>query len=399
MTTNISVCHISTMTRWGGVERQLIDLLAAQENDQVQHSLITTSSIPEIKKAIQNTGIKLFEPKRNFRYDPTAVLQMAKWLQSNQINLVHSYNAFANIWGNLATLVAHTPTYLTYEHGTIWNTHGALRWMDSWAHRRARLVIANSHASANLLKFKYKIPGEKIRVVYNAVPDIPSIEPIQARAQLKVDPDKLVVGTVGRLDTPKDYATFLDAAAIVLRKRRSVVFVIIGGGPLENELRSYISELGLQESIHMLGWQTNVRILMQGFDLFVNTSIRESFGNVLIEAALCGIPVIASAVDGIPEAVVHEQTGLLLQPTKPVRKYQSVEALPLPKYALINGQLRPPQALDPEQLAHSILSLLASPEIRKFYGQQGKERANHLFSMYRYRNELEKIYLDLEKGH
>jgi glycosyltransferase involved in cell wall biosynthesis len=284
---------------------------------------------------------------------------------------------------------------ITGEHGTIWDAHPPMMWLDYWAHQRSKLVICNSHASAKMLTSKYNISPKKIKVVYNAIAKIPKVHSKKIRIQLGVSDDVFIIGSIGRLDTSKDYATYVDAAKIILKKRHDAVFVLIGGGPLEGELKDYISASGLNERFLMMGWREDARALLQGFDIFVSTSIRESFGNVLIEAALCQIPVIAPAVDGIPEAVLHEKTGILLPPTRTVRKNLSPNAGGLPKYVVMDGQLQPPRSLNPELLANSILALLNNPDLRFQYGTQASERAKKLFSLNRYVSELESIYLEL----
>jgi len=394
----ITVCHVSTLTRWGGVERMLVDFLKHASDDRLRHVVLSTSSIPEIRAAIRELGVPFFQPERRFHYDPTAFVQMARWLREYEVRVIHSYNAFANAWANIATSLVSTPLFLTGEHGTIWNIAPPIAWLDRWAHRRANLVIANSQATVKMLELRYGISTDKIRVVYNAVPDIPQVDTQRVRAQLEIPREALVVGSVGRLDTPKDYKTFIDAAAIVIEARRDVVFVLVGGGPLEDELRGYITDLGIQDRFLMTGWRADARELMQCFDVFVSTSIRETFGNVLIEAALCEKPVIAPAIVGIPEAVVHKQTGILLYPTEPLRQYRSPGAAAAPQWVLIDGKLQPPRALAPDVLAATILDLLSDPGLRVHYGRQAQDRAQRLFSIERYVRELEDIYLEAAKG-
>lgn len=387
-----TVCHFYPLLRWGGVERVLLDLLLHVKQEPIHHVLITTSCKPEIAEVIYQTNVLRYQPAGIFHHDPSKFVQMARWMRKHNVQVVHSRNAFANAWANLTTLLAGKPALITGEHGTIWNVRPPIAWLDRWAHQRAKLVIANSQASARLLELRYGIPKEKIRIIYNAVADISLIDAKQVRASLGIGQDVMVVGSVGRLDTPKDYGTFIEAARIVLQTRRDVVFMLVGGGPLEEELQARVSELNLQRKFVITGWRKDAITLAQAFDVFVSTSIRESFGNVLVEAALSGKPVIAPAIDGIPEAVADGQTGILLQPSKAVRPPKAPGALPPPERVFIQDRLQPPMALDPELLAQTILDLLADPERRSHYGQQARERARRLFSIDRYIRELENAY-------
>lgn len=392
----LNACHFATLTNWGGVERMLLDLFLYSKQDRVRHTLFTTSSKPELVALAQQAGVYWFQPEGRFRYDPRKFLQLAQQMSSQQIQVVHSYDAYANSWAGITSLIAKTPVFLTGEHGTVWNVQPPIDWLNGWAHRRARLVVANSQASARFVELRYRVPASCIRVVYNAVSPIPLVSAQEIRAQLGIDQDVLIVGSVGRLNTAKGYATFIETAAQVLRARQDVVFILVGGGPLENELRAYVTELGLQDRFRMTGWRADARRWIQGFDIFVSTSVHESFGNAMVEAALCAIPVIAPSIDGVPEVVVHEQTGILLCPTQPI-KFQRIpkKAGKLPQYVLMEGHLTSPRSLNPEILATTILNLLADYELRVHYGKQARKRAKCLYSIERYAEELENIYLEV----
>ena len=202
------------------------------------------------------------------------------------------------------------------------------------------------------------------------------------------------MGSVGRLDTPKNFAVFVESAALLLPKNPNLVFMLIGGGPLEAELSERMQTLGIAHRFIMTGWRSDARQLIQAFDIFVSTSLQESFGNVLIEAGHAGIPVIAPAVDGIPEAVADRKTGLLLTPTEPATRPRASLATPMPKFSLRASTLVSPLSLDPKILAEAIAHLLERPDLRQQYGYAGQIQAQERFSLERYIAELESIYLN-----
>lgn len=389
------VCHIATMTNRGGVEQLLIDYLTDNQPNTIQHFLLATSSNPDVMAPIKDAKVPIFQPRRSFHYDPSAIYQMVSWLRLQQIQIVHSYNAYANAWGNIAALMARIPIFISGEHGTAWWARPPMSWLDRWAHHRALVIIANSNASATMLCRKYRVSANKIRVIYNAIPDLPTADTARIRAGFGIG-SGLLIGSVGRLDTPKDFFTFINAASLVLQTRRNgVYFMIVGGGPLETELREYIADLGIQDRFIMTGWRMDARAIVQSFDIFVSTSVRETFGNALVEASLASKPVIAPCIDGIPEAVLDRITGILLYPTETVKCPQSLHATPLSKMSLVNGKLQTPKALNPRELAETILILVDHPELSKEYGLAGKRRAETMFSIEKYKHELEKIYFGL----
>lgn len=389
----LRICHIATLSALGGVERILIDLLNYSLKRDTQHFLVATSYQPELIKLIENVGYEWFEPTGRFRYDPRKLVGIARYLNHNHIDVVHSRNAYANSWANLSTLFMRTPpAMITGEHGLAWSSRPPISWLDGLAHHRSRLVVANSKASAQMLQYRYKIPSKKIRVIYNGIQVTERIKATEARHTLNLPTEMDIVGSVGRLDSIKDLHTLIDAAEIVLKYRRNTMFVLIGGGPQETFLRTLIEQKGIEDVFIMTGRQTNARTLMAGLDLYVSTSIRESFGNTLVEAALMEKPVIAPQIDGIPEAVENGETGVLLSPTLPIRHFVAKGTSRYPHYVIREGHLQPPQSLNPQLLADTIIQLLDDPNRRREMGKKGRQRAEQLFSLERYVDDLEKIY-------
>lgn len=392
----ILVSHVSTMTRWGGVEQMLVDLLTQSKPSQFRHSLMATSIIEDIVAPIYQAGVMAFKPSRRFRYNPTAIRQMAQWLRTQKVQVVHGYNAPAGAWAGMAATLARVPVFIGGEHGTVWSVQPPMLWLSRWAYRQAQMVIVNSKASRLMVCKRFGISPEKIQIVYNTIPTF--LSPLENDRNPFRETNELIVGSVGRLSSPKHYQIFIEAAAIVLRQNQMVRFVLIGGGEQEASLTAQIRELGIQERFILTGWQENARSLIRHFDVFVSTSLHESFGNVLIEAAMAGKPVIAPCVDGIPEAVIDGCTGILLNPTITVNKSNFI-GRKLPQYVVIDGQLSPPKALDPHRVAEAILLLIDDHSLRQRLGQAGQQRVNQLFTLSRYQKDLESVYTTcLDKG-
>jgi glycosyltransferase involved in cell wall biosynthesis len=139
------------------------------------------------------------------------------------------------------------------------------------------------------------------------------------RATWGLTDDVVVVGTVANLRTEKAYPDLVEAASRVLagRGRADVVFVAIGQGPLETEVRALVDRAGLDDRFRLLGYQPDAARLMAGFDLFVLASHHEGLPLALMEARALGLPVVATAVGGVPEAVDDGLSGVLVPPGDP----------------------------------------------------------------------------------
>ncbi len=385
------ICHLSTMTGWGGVERLVEDVLLQVAATGETHYLLAPSWSPEVIAPLEAAGIPMLLLNRQSRHDPRGVAQAVAWLRHKQVTILHAYNAFANIWALALSRLAGVPVFIAGEHGTVWRTRGSLFQLDRLAQRTATAVVANSEAAAMLVQQRYGVPPASIQVVANAVAPLPAVDRDALRRSLGLE-GAPIVGSIGRLDNPKDQHTLLEAAALALRQRDDLRFVLVGGGPLEAELRTHLQELGLTGRFTMTGWRSDARELIHTFDLFVGTSIRESFGNVFVEAALAGLPVIAAAVDGIPEVVVHNKTGYLLHPKRPIHPSTAAGATPIGPFALIDGHLSPPHSLDPAELAQAIVDLMADPERRQQLGEAARQRAQLRYGLDRHIMELSDLY-------
>lgn len=138
------------------------------------------------------------------------------------------------------------------------------------------------------------------------------------RQSLGIAEEDLVVGSVGRLTLQKGYAVLLDAAKQVLTIKSNVKFLIVGTGELENHLKMYARQLGIEEHILFTGSRNDVEELLHVMDLFVNSSLWEGLPTVILESMAARIPVVATRVSGNAELIDHERTGLLVPPSDPI---------------------------------------------------------------------------------
>jgi glycosyltransferase involved in cell wall biosynthesis len=395
----IRVSQVATMTNLGGVEKLLLDYLTFDSNSQTVKYILTTSGKEDLLKQISDAGISVFKPYRRIHYDPSAIYQMANWLRLNKIEILHSHNAYANAWGNLLALIAETPFYIAHEHGSVWWIKPPIKWLDALAYHRADRVVVNSYASAQILKQTYNLSRNKLQVIYNAIViDKCSKATSTIRTEYDINPNHYLVGSIGRLDTPKDFFTLIDTAEIVLRTNKFVTFLLIGGGPMEDELRKYAAEKLDRRAFIMTGWRQDAVQIIRSFDIFISTSVHEAFGNVFIEAAVAEVPVIAPDIDGIPEIVFDQETGILITPTEPVHLPVSVGTTPPTSKVIRKGRIVQPKSINKMTLAETILELLENPQKRKLLGNTARNRALEKFSMERYSSELDHLYRSLIDG-
>ena len=150
---------------------------------------------------------------------------------------------------------------------------------------------------------------------------------MRVRRELGIPEDAIVAITVDNLRREKDYPNLLHAAQLALREEPSLIVLAVGQGPLAGEVRELHESLGLGDRVRLLGYRTDVSDLLAGSDLFVLASAHEGLPVSIMEAMTAGLPVVATAVGGVPEAVVTGKTGILLPPHDPEAPARALVAL------------------------------------------------------------------------
>ena len=147
------------------------------------------------------------------------------------------------------------------------------------------------------------------------------------RSRYGINPEKWLVGNTSALAPHKDYFTFLDTASILLKEGVPAHFFIIGEGALKLQLQRYVREKGLKDAVTFTGFLQNIPEVLPGLDLFLITSEEEGLGTSVLDAFACGVPVVATRAGGIPEMVLHEETGLAAPVKQPQLLAREVQKL------------------------------------------------------------------------
>lgn len=232
----------------------------------------------------------------------------------------------------------------------------------------ATLVVANSHAVARDLAEDEGLPPQRIAVIHNGVA-IPE-EPLRLGGRPPGLPaGKRIILCVANLIHYKGHLDLLAAAAEVLPAFPDVALVLVGEGSMRRAIEEAVARDGLEKRVHLLGQRGDVPALLAAAELFVLPSHEEGLSNALLEAMAHGIPVVATAVGGNPEAVEDGVSGLLV----PSR--------------------------DPAALAKAMTALLGDPAAAHRMGQRGRARITRCFAIDRMVEKTERLYTDLLRKH
>jgi len=277
---------------------------------------------------------------------PTAILGLARVLRAESPHVVHAHDPHATAASLLAARLCRGSRLVASRRVSL-PVHGPFSRLKYAACDR---VIAVSRAVAREL-VDDGLPARRLLLVHDGVVDRPP-EGVgrEALRDLGVPPGGPVIGNVAALTEHKDHATLLAAMPRVLRAVPAARLVIVGAGELRGPLEAEALRRGLGDRCVFTGFRADVDRFIPAFSLLCLTSRTEGLGSSLLDAMCFGRAVVATETGGIPEAVVHGRTGLLV----PVG--------------------------DPSALAAALTRLLLSPGEREAMGRAGRRRFERLFT-------------------
>jgi glycosyltransferase involved in cell wall biosynthesis len=230
--------------------------------------------------------------------------------------IVHTHLIHADLHGLVAARLAAVPIVVTTRHNlNPFRSRPLSRLLHRLYWPRVDGCIAVSEGVARFAVEIEGAPPARVRTIRHGLAE-PAPDPDRAalRARLGIGEGERIVGMVGRLVEQKGFAFGLEAFARIADRFPDGRLLIAGDGPLRRELERRAETLGLSGRVLFLGWCPDAAALMGALDLLLVPSLWEGFGLVILEAMARGLPVIASAVGGIPEVVVAGTTGILVQP-------------------------------------------------------------------------------------
>lgn len=309
----------------------------ALDPDRFETTILTANQGSLIEDAAASgfrvLPLRHMRPEIAPRADVAALREVAAHLEAGGFDVVHTHSAKAGLIGRVAARWNRVPAIIHTFHGFPFHPYqSALRRRGYVAIERGlgritdRFMAVGAAVAAEAVRLDIA-PAEKIRTIGSAIDRVPQASPAsraEARRTLGIAPSARVVGTVGRLDFQKAPD---DMVRAVKRLGSDVHFVWIGGGPLHDSVARAVASSGLGDRFHVLGERHDVAALLPAFDVFAMASLYEGLPCSIVEAMTCGIPVVATAVNAVPEVVVPGRTGLLVPPARPDQLARAIQHL------------------------------------------------------------------------
>jgi len=246
--------------------------------------------------------------------DALALLEIVRTLREIRPDLVAAHTAKAGLLGRIASAMLGIPAVFT-PHG--WSIADRISPRKGKIFRRIEAMASTvSSRIINVCDFEVELAlqgrvagARKLAMVHNGLADVG----LAGQAEVANNPPRLVM--IARMAEPKDHSTLL--AALASLRHLPWEMDLIGDGPLEEKLRLHAGRLGLTGRVHFRGFSGNPAAELAGAQIFVLSSRSEAFPYSILEAMRAGLPVVATRVGGVPEAVVEGETGFLVPPGNP----------------------------------------------------------------------------------
>jgi glycosyltransferase involved in cell wall biosynthesis len=356
------VLLLITLAETGGAQTYVGSLVPAlAEEFEV---IVAAHGDGPVRAAAETAGVRfvgLEHVRRplDAREDLLGFAELVRLLRREQPVILHANSSKAGVLGRLAAVAAGVPVRIFTAHGWAFNAHeGVARALYLWADRlvspvtTATVCVSQGERAAGL-RARTCRRGRTV-VIHNGV----ELARPQRSSGDRPGPVRLV--SVGRLRRPKDFTSLVRAMAQL--EPGSAELRIVGAGPDRPDLEKEITRLGVGQDVQLLGERRDVPEILATADVFVLSSTSEGFPISILEAMAAGLPVVASAVGGVPEQVSPGETGMLVPPG------------------------------DPRVLATALASLVGSSELRERMGRAGLRRAQAHFGLDRFRDAHVELY-------
>ena len=309
-TESTTIVHLSTATGWRGGEQQLAYLIEELEE----------RSIPQILMCPQDSKLEEFCIQRSipyYSYNKGKLFQLGfakeidRIVKSTPRSILHSHDSHSHTAAYIAFRLFGVRSPLVVSRRVDFQIGKNL--MSKWKYNATNIssIICVSEAIKEIIRPDIQ-KQELITTVHSGIDlnKFRGIADLDLHREFDISKSKKIVGNTSAISDHKDYYTFIDTAAKILKQDKDVHFLIVGDGPMREEIEIYSVKCGLQNDITFSGFRTDVTSILPGFDVFLFPSKTEGLGTSVLDAFAAGVPVVATTAGGIPEMVIPEVTGL-----------------------------------------------------------------------------------------
>ena len=366
----MKIVYVIDSLKVGGAEVLLLSMVKDYQARGFDIAVAYFSDGP-LRREFDALGIATHRISRHGLRNPLLFVRLLGLIWREKPDIVHTHLRKSDLAGQLCAALMRVPVRISTAHNADpWRRNRLLSFIDRTVTAGCHRVIAVSPEIRDYLLEVAGYQPDNVVAIPNGI-DLKRFDPITTTALNPLelwgfDDDSPLIGIIGRLDPQKDHENFLNAARLVCDDFPAARFVVVGEGPLRQQLETRAGNLGLENQIRFTGIMRNMPELLATLDLVVFSSRWEGLPVALLEALAMNRAVVATSVGGIPGLINHEQTGLLVPPG------------------------------DPEALAHGILKLLGDADTAQHVANQGRALVQAGFSVTSMHNKVLAIYTSVQ---
>ncbi len=356
------ILHSEWSDGLGGQEKRVLAEVTGLA-ERGHHVSIACREHADIKNEALKLGIKVHILPFRKMYDIASMVKLSRILKAEKIDIVNTHSGVDSWIGGLASRVANTAVLVRTRHLNIPLKRSPLNFI----HYLPDIYISCGGNMQRTLVKECGFPENKVVSIPTGVgPEFFRVQK-NKKAALKygLDTSAPVITNVGILRSVKGHEVTLKSVKKVVESVPDARFLIVGDGPRRKELENMANEMGILEHVTFTGFVRDIPEIYSFSDVAVLSSWSEGLPQSLLQAMAAGVPVVASKVGGVPEIVVHEKTGVLIEPG------------------------------DNEALGKAIIQILNSPDHSIKFTENAKENVMKKHSVSHMIEQLEDLYKDL----
>ncbi len=358
----MKILHVETGRNLYGGALQVVYLLRGLREKGVT-SVLACPDNSEIAGCTKEIADRVYAVPMRGELDVSFTLKLKDIIRLEKPDIVHLHSRRgADIWGLVSARLSGTKVVISRR---VDNPEPAL--IARLKYGICDRVITISNGIRDVL-LKAGIPERKVVCVHSAVDTglfNPECEREYFLKELGLRADSKVIGVSAQLIARKGHKYLIEALPDVLRTMPDTKIIFFGKGPMEAELKGLCSRSGVSGNVIFAGFREDLHLLLPCLDILVHPALMEGLGVSLLQAASCGVPIIASSVGGIPEAVRHGVNGMLLPPG------------------------------NTQAIAEAILNLFKNSILARQMGEAGRRIAEEEFSILRMVQGNLRVYQDI----
>lgn len=351
----------------GGAASVIFHLISGLDRDRFTPVLGCLDGVGELGEQLRSSGVRVEFLDRQPGLDKRLFKRIPDLMRKEKIDLVHAHGYTAFFYSALPALSIFFRKILFTEHG---------RMPPDFVRPKRVIVnklvtpfipdvVAVSRSVQDSLVRYEKISKKRIKIIVNGI-DLMRFQKDgnkgSVRDELGIAPKEKVIAIIARLCDYKNHNNLIQSLAIANKKESRITLLIVGDGPMREELGILAERLGVKDKIIFTGVRHDIPDILDAVEMVALCSYYEGTSITILEAMAARLPVIASRIAGNPDVVMDQETGILVSPD------------------------------DPDEIAEAIIRLSGSAELRSQMGQAGYRRCMKHYSVERMVEEYESLY-------